>query len=103
MKNWEGENEIKAQLRELTERTRQLRHDLDALVRPAAPNPTRAFIHPQEWPKPEPAAAAEGSVHANKAAMPAPPPAGKKHTANDLLLSARRRLKDLRNPVRPLG
>jgi hypothetical protein len=52
VKDWHSEDEIKAQLRELTERTRKLRHDLDGMVRPAAePNPARAFIHRQGWPK----------------------------------------------------
>jgi hypothetical protein len=62
VKDWHSEDEIKAQLRELTERTRKLRHDLDEMVRPAEPNPTRAFIHRQVWPKnpaAAPAAAAE--------------------------------------------
>lgn len=51
MKDWEGEEQIKSQLRELTERTRALREDLDALVRPSTPSPTRAFIHRQSWPE----------------------------------------------------
>ena len=59
MKDWAGENEIKAQLRALTEETRKLRRDLDALVRPPATNPTRAFIHRQSWPKTPPTVAAE--------------------------------------------
>jgi hypothetical protein len=59
VKDWEGEEEIKAQLRELTSRTRKLREDLNALVRPPVPSPTRAFIHRQSWPKDTPAVAAE--------------------------------------------
>jgi hypothetical protein len=62
VKDWHSEEEIKAQLRELTERTRKLRHDLDEMVRPGEPNPARAFIHRQMWPKAQPlppAAAAE--------------------------------------------
>ena len=51
MKDWESEEQIKADLRELTNKTRKLREDLDALVRPASPNPARAFIHRQAWPK----------------------------------------------------
>ena len=51
VKDWHSEDEIKAQLRELTEKTRRLRHDLDEMVRPAEPNPARAFIHRQVWPK----------------------------------------------------
>jgi hypothetical protein len=51
VKDWEGEEQIKAQLRELTDRTRKLRQDLDELVRPPDPSPTRAFIHRHSWPK----------------------------------------------------
>jgi hypothetical protein len=51
MKDWAGEEEIKAQLRELTKRTRELRHDLDALVRPPSASPARAYVHKQAWPK----------------------------------------------------
>jgi hypothetical protein len=50
VKDWEGEEEIKAQLRELTNRTRKLREDLTAMVRPSAAKPARAFIHRQAWP-----------------------------------------------------
>lgn len=59
VKDWAGEEDIKAQLRELTKRTRELRHDLDALVRPPAASPARAFIHRQAWPKAAPDQAAE--------------------------------------------
>lgn len=59
VKDWEGEEEIKAQLRELTKKTRKLRQDLDALVRPSEPTPSRAFIHRQSWPKAPPTVAAE--------------------------------------------
>jgi hypothetical protein len=57
VKDWEGEEEIKAQLRELTDRTRKLREDLTALVRPATAKPTRAFIHRQAWPATPPVVA----------------------------------------------
>jgi len=59
VKDWEGEEEIKAQLRELTDRTRKLREDLTALVRPSAAKPARAFIHRQAWPVNPPATAPE--------------------------------------------
>jgi Asp-tRNA(Asn)/Glu-tRNA(Gln) amidotransferase A subunit family amidase len=51
MTEWQSEDEIKAQLRELTEETRKVREDLDALVRPPTTSPTRAFIHKQAGPK----------------------------------------------------
>lgn len=51
MKDWESEEQIKADLRELTSKTRKLREDLDALVKPSSPSPARAFIHRQSWPK----------------------------------------------------
>jgi hypothetical protein len=54
VKDWESEEQIKAQLRDLTERTRRLRQELDALVRPAASSPTRGFIQRQSWPKAQP-------------------------------------------------
>ena len=59
VKDWAGEDDIKAQLRELTRRTRELRRDLDAMVRPPAGNPARAFIHRQSWPKSPPDVAAD--------------------------------------------
>lgn len=45
MKDWHSEDEIKAQLRELTEQTRKVRRDLNALIRPSKPLTPGAFIH----------------------------------------------------------
>lgn len=45
MKDWHSEEEIKAQLRELTNETRKLRHDLYQLIRPSKTLNPRAFIH----------------------------------------------------------
>ena len=45
MKDWNSEEEIKAQLRELTEQTRKVRKDLNALIRPSKPLTPAAFIH----------------------------------------------------------
>jgi hypothetical protein len=45
MKDWNSEEEIKAQLRELTEQTRKVRKDLNALIRPSKPLTSGAFIH----------------------------------------------------------
>jgi len=57
LKEWNSEEQIKAQLRQLTEETRKLRRDLDEMVKPAPQSPSRAFIHKQSWPKPAPAPA----------------------------------------------
>jgi hypothetical protein len=45
MKDWHSEEEIKAQLRELTNETRKLRHDLYQLIRPSKALNPRAFTH----------------------------------------------------------
>ena len=46
---WKNEDDIKADLRVLTEELRQLREELRSMVAPK-PNPTRAFLHRQSWP-----------------------------------------------------
>jgi len=45
MKDWHSEEQIKAQLRELTNETRKLRNDLYQLIRPSKTLNPRAFIH----------------------------------------------------------
>jgi hypothetical protein len=45
MKDWESEDDIKAQLRELTERTRKLRRDLHSLVQPSKTKRAHSFAH----------------------------------------------------------
>lgn len=45
MKDWLSEEEIKAQLRDLTEETRKLRKDLHSLIRPSKTLAPRAFVH----------------------------------------------------------
>jgi len=45
MKDWHNEEEIKAQLRELTNETRKVRNDLYQLIRPSKTLNPRAFIH----------------------------------------------------------
>ena len=45
MKDWHSEEEIKAQLRELTNETRKLRNDLYQLIRPSKTLNPRAFMH----------------------------------------------------------
>ena len=47
---WKNEDDIKAELRELTFELRRLREELRGMVQPAKPNPTRAFLHKQSWP-----------------------------------------------------
>jgi hypothetical protein len=45
MKDWHSEEEIKAQLRELTNKTRKVRNDLDKLIRPSKTLKPQAFTH----------------------------------------------------------
>jgi hypothetical protein len=52
MKEWHSEDEIKAQLRELTDETRKLRNELDALIRPSKTLAPRGFIHDRASGKP---------------------------------------------------
>jgi hypothetical protein len=56
VKEWKSEDEIKAQLRELTAETRKVRQELNALIEPTPTSPSRAFIHKQAWPKNAPPA-----------------------------------------------
>jgi hypothetical protein len=66
MSQWKNEDDIKAELRVLTDELRHLREELRNMVAPPKPNPTRAFLHRQSWPvpregaeRPPPAEAAE--------------------------------------------
>jgi len=54
MKDWHSEEEIKAQLRELTKETRKLRNGLDALLRPSKMLAPHAVVNDRAAPKPEP-------------------------------------------------
>jgi hypothetical protein len=58
MAEWKNEDDIKAELRELTGDLKKLREELKAMVSPAPkPNPSRAFLHRQSWePPPRPSA-----------------------------------------------
>jgi hypothetical protein len=57
MGEWKNEDEIKAELRELTGELKQLREELRGMVSPPKPNPSRAFLHRQSWaPTPPPTA-----------------------------------------------
>ena len=52
MGTWKNEDDIKAELRVLTDELRRLREELRGMVAPPKPNPTRAFLHRQSWPAP---------------------------------------------------
>ena len=60
-KDWKNEDDIKAELRVLTDELRTLRHELRNMVTPQKPkNPSRAFLHRHSWsgmPRPESASA----------------------------------------------
>ena len=55
MNEWRSEDEIKAQLRELTDATRKLRGELEAMMRSTGPKPERQHLHRQTWPTTAPA------------------------------------------------
>jgi len=51
MSYWKNEDDIKAELRAMTDELRRLREGLRSMVSPAQkPNPARAFLHRQSWP-----------------------------------------------------
>ena len=54
MKDWHSEEQIKAQLRELTDETRKLRNELNALIRPSKRVAPRGFVHERASSKPHP-------------------------------------------------
>jgi hypothetical protein len=55
--DWKNEDDIKAELRAMTDELRRLRQGLRNMVSPPKPNPSRAFLHRQSWPEAvEPAA-----------------------------------------------
>ena len=48
---WKNEDDIKAELRVLTDELRTLRHELRNMVAPPkSKNPSRAFLHRHSWP-----------------------------------------------------
>jgi hypothetical protein len=57
MSEWKNEDDIKAELRAMTDELRRLREGLRNMVSPPPKqNPSRAFLHRQSWPTPvEPA------------------------------------------------
>lgn len=56
--DWKNEDDIKAELRQLTNQLRTLRHELRNMVAPRKQNPSRAFLHRHSW-LPPPATAAD--------------------------------------------
>jgi hypothetical protein len=50
MARWKNEDDIKAELRVLTDELKSLRQELSDMVKPPRQNPTRAFLHRQSWP-----------------------------------------------------
>jgi len=57
MAEWKNEDDIKAELRAMTDELRKLREGLKNLVSPPRTHPAREFLHRQSWPVPaEPAA-----------------------------------------------
>ena len=65
MSDWKNEDDIKAELRAMTDELRRLRQGLRNMLSPPQPNPTRAFLHRQSWPD-----AAEPTDVAGKAIEP---------------------------------
>ena len=52
MADWKNEDEIKAELRAMTDELRKLREGLRNMVSPPPKsNPQRAFLHRQSWPE----------------------------------------------------
>jgi hypothetical protein len=79
MGTWKNEDDIKAELRTLTDELRQLREELRSMVAPPKPNPTRAFLHRQMWPPPE----AHDKARAPAPRAPAPRAPAPRATAAD--------------------
>ena len=50
MSSWKNEDDIKAELRTLTDALKHLREELGHMVSPPKQNPSRAFLHRQAWP-----------------------------------------------------
>ena len=50
MGEWKDEEQIKADLRQLTHQLKRLREELRDLVSPPKTSPSRAFLHRKGWP-----------------------------------------------------
>jgi len=62
MAEWKNEDDIKAELRGLTDDLKRLREELRDMVAPPKPNPSRAFLHRQALP---PARREQVAAHAD--------------------------------------
>jgi hypothetical protein len=67
MSDWKNEDDIKAELRAMTDELRRLRQGLRTMVSPPKPNPSRAFLHRQSWPETPPERADTEPVEVPKA------------------------------------
>jgi hypothetical protein len=52
--DWKYEDDIKAELRELTSELRRLRQELSGMIAPEKPKSPRAFLHKHAWPPDRP-------------------------------------------------
>lgn len=50
MSAWKNEDDIKAELRTLTQELRRLREELRGMVTHPKPDPARSLLHRQSWP-----------------------------------------------------
>jgi hypothetical protein len=74
MASWKNEDDIKAELRTLTDELKHLREELRSMVSPPKPNPSRAFLHRQTWPpESKPAVAAERATSRGERSTPKKP------------------------------
>ena len=48
---WKNEDDIKAELRTLTDELRHLREELRGMVEPKKPSPSRTFLQRPSWPR----------------------------------------------------
>lgn len=53
MSTWKNEDDIKADLRTLTQELRKLREELRGMVSYPKPSQARALLHRQSWPTPD--------------------------------------------------
>jgi len=71
MSEWKNEDDIKADLRAMTDELRKLREGLRNLVSPPKTHPSREFLHRQSWPAPaEPAPAAAAADDRKRPSKP---------------------------------
>jgi hypothetical protein len=81
MSDWKNEDDIKAELRAMTDELRRLREGLRNMVSPPKPNPSRAFLHRRSWPP--------TIEHPPPVAADRPPPRAKAKTSRTKTKKAR--------------